>query len=363
MKTKRFALFVLVAMLVCLPSCAKQTTTTPDEEPIDDPIDIVDTEPDVTPEPDSEEPEFVSPFTGLEVSEDKVNSRPVAIMVNNLKRAQPQLGLNDADIVYEALAEGGITRMLAVFGDISSAGNIGSIRSSRPYYIDFADGLDAIYMHMGGSPQAYAILQNRADLDSADLGYGINVAAVWQDPQRKTNMGYEHSWITSGEKLAALLETKGLRTTVADDYDSGLVFGEDSPVSDGTATTHIEAIFSPYKTGTYDYDAATGKYLLGQYGGIHVDGNTSEQLAFDNLFILRIEEHIIAGDTAGRLEYSHIGTGKGYYFCDGKMIPITWEKTAYDSPFRFYDSTGADLVITPGRSYFAIVPLNATVNY
>ena len=119
----------------------------------------------------------INPLTGLTLSNDKVNNRPIAIMINNLHSGQPLLGVSEADIMYECPTEGGITRILGVFKDPSSVPAIGSVRSSRPYFISIAKGLDAIYFHLGGSTHAYEILKS-GYIDSIDL---IKGQFMWRD--------------------------------------------------------------------------------------------------------------------------------------------------------------------------------------
>ena len=122
-------------------------------------------------------------------------NRPVAVMLNNLKKAQPQLGnVSMADIIYEVPAEGGITRMLAVYQTLDGVGTLGSIRSARPYYIELALGHDALYVHAGGSPEAYQDLKSWKvnNIDGVN-GSASQSAVFWRDPERKKNKGYEHT--------------------------------------------------------------------------------------------------------------------------------------------------------------------------
>ena len=107
------------------------------------------------PEPVVVEPAYYHPLTGVGMDEDLSRLRPVAVMINDLKAAQPQLGVSQADIIYEMPAEGGITRMVALFQSLDGVGNLGSIRSTRAYYLELALGHDALLVHAGGSPEAY----------------------------------------------------------------------------------------------------------------------------------------------------------------------------------------------------------------
>ena len=117
-------------------------------------------------------------------------NRPVAVMLNNLKKAQPQLGNAQADIIYEVPAEGGITRMLAVYQTLDGIGTLGSIRSSRPYYIELALGHDALYVHAGGSPEAYQDLKSWKvnNIDGVN-GSASQSAVFWRDQERRKTMG------------------------------------------------------------------------------------------------------------------------------------------------------------------------------
>ncbi len=301
---------------------------------------------------------YTSKLTGLPVeSEEDANRRPVAIMINNIKKALPQCGISKASIIYEALAEGGITRLLAVFEDVEGIEQIGTIRSSRPYYIDFSQGVDAIYVHIGGSPQAYS--QLKADrLDSFDLIEGANTDMSWRDKDRIKNNGYEHSVFTSGERLLNKFEKKGIRMTT--DMEDAYNFSEDA-VYEGNDATKISAEFSNYKTGTYTYDSASGLYRIGQYGTSHVDALYNSQLAFKNIFVLHMKSSVIRGDTAGRLEFENVGSGEGMYFVNGTATEITWKRDSKYAPLKYYTAEGAELPVVPGDSYVAIVPLDAEV--
>ena len=142
---KRASLAALAALLLLLPACGApepEPTPTPTPTPVATPT------PEPTPTPYNGP---VSPLSGLPMGEEWVNRRPVAVMLNNLKEALPQLGQSSADIIYEVPAEGGITRMLGVYQSLDGVGTIGSIRSARPYYLELALGHDAIFLHAGAA--------------------------------------------------------------------------------------------------------------------------------------------------------------------------------------------------------------------
>ncbi len=308
------------------------------------------------------EPEIIytSALTGLPVEDEEAqNRRPVAVMINNIKKALPQYGISKAGIVFEALAEGGITRLLAVFDDISGISQIGTIRSARPYYLDFAQSVDAVYVHIGGSPEAYSQIKSRG-MDSYDLIEGRYNAMYWRDKDRIKQSGYEHSVFTSGERIMERIESDGVRMTRGSSYGTAFNFSEDAEY-EGTDATKISAVFSSYKTGTYTYDEANGLYRIGQYGTSHTDALSGVQIAFKNIFILRMNSYVIKGDTAGRLRFDSVGTGTGTYFVNGTATDITWKRANSSAPFKFYTTDGNELEVVPGDNYVAIVPLDASV--
>ena len=191
---RRILVLFLVIWLICaLPGCGKASieqepeTPPPAEEP--------------EPRPEPYVPSGINPLTGEPMESKYENNRPVAVMLNNLKAAQPQLGISQADIIYEVPAEGGITRMLGVYQSLEGVGNLGSIRSARSYYLELALGLDALFVHAGGSPGAYRDLPAWG-VDNMDGVRGRSDAEIfWRDAERRKSKGYEHSLLTSGERI------------------------------------------------------------------------------------------------------------------------------------------------------------------
>lgn len=307
-------------------------------------------------EPEPEPLPFTNPLTGEGCETDIGQNRPIAIMINNLKKAQPQLGVSQADIIYEVPAEGGITRMLAVFQSVEGVGNIGSVRSARDYYVSLAAGLDAIYMHAGGSPGAYSAIQNWG-VNALDCVNGPYEGSLyWRDRDRRRNAGYEHSVLTSGEKILELFPTyTNLRQTHKEGYTTPFQFHEDGTPVGGSPAYEISVRFSNYKTGIFTYDEETGLYRIAQYGKEHIDGNNDEQLAVRNVLILRTGISVISGDSAGRLKVNLVGSGKGVFICGGSVINITWHKDSNTGPMTFKTESGYPLALGVGKTYINIV--------
>lgn len=299
---------------------------------------------------------FINMLTGEAADKETYYRRPVAIMINNLKKSTPQAGVSEADILYECVVEGGITRLMMVVNDYSALNMVGSIRSSREYYLDFAANHDAIYVHAGGSTQAYAEIQGRkiSNLD------GVNMYVpdmFFRDANRQKTMGQEHSLMTDGTRIANGIEFKKYRTTVRDTFTSSFQFVDynESPLDLGGSaaekvTVTYNGIYKPY----YTYDASTGLYKRFQFDAPHIDANNNEQLTFTNILILSLK-HTFTGDEKGHMDVDSVGSGDGYYVSGGKYIPIKWSKASEDTPMVLTNTDGSQLLLNCGKTAVNIV--------
>lgn len=363
MLTKKLAPLCL-ALLLGLSACGKPTAQVSPAPEHSLPVRTPEPIPTPTPEPEYTGP--VNPLTGLPIAEEYANRRPVAIMLNNLKQALPQVGVSDADIIYECLAEGGITRMLGVYQDLSQAGAIGSIRSSRPYYLELALGHDAVYIHAGGSPDAYEKIRawNVTALDGVNGPYcgsspGSNL--MWRDADRRRNMGYEHSVITTGETIVERFAGYSFRQEHQEGYTYEMNFLPDGTPSGGVTANTITVPFSNVKTGVFTYDPEQELYLVEEYGKPYVDGNTGEQVGVTNVLILKTRCSAIRGDDKGRITVDLTSGGTGYYACGGQLIDILWSKGGRNEQLRYTDLNGNPISLGAGHSYVNIVPLDSDV--
>lgn len=308
------------------------------------------------------EPEFVNPLTGLEIDPAYLNRRPVAVMINNLKQALPQFGIQKADILYEVVAEGGITRLVSVFQNPSTVGILGSVRSTRSYYLDLAQGHDALLLHAGASPQAYSDIQKRGVTALDAIRGGYEGSLYYRDAGRKVSNGFEHSLMTSGERIEKTIQKAKFRTEHSEGYTYPMLFDRDLQLT-GDAAGKVTVRFSPYKTGVFEYSEESGNYLVSQYGKAHRDAGEDCQLAFKNLLVLYTDISMIPGDTAGRMKVDLIGEGQGIFFCGGQAVEIRWAKDAYTAPFVYTNLDGTNRSFHPGNTYICIVSTGATVTF
>ena len=292
--------------------------------------------------PDSEENKtsitYINPLTGLETREDLTHKRPVTIMINNIYNALPQVGISEADIVYEILEEGGITRLLCVYNDFEEIPEIGSVRSTRDYYIDVADAHDAILVHAGGSTYAYSDLAER-NTDNID---GLYASQFYRSAERRKTMSKEHTLMISGSGLSEAVSQYGYRT----DSESPCPLSFSHNYSAGTdVATHISFPFSigynsnPYVKAFFDYNEETKEYLKGQFKQPHIDGDDGTQLSFKNVITLTCPMNIIKGDPLGCIQVHFTGTGTGTYSVDGTYREIVWKKPSRDSAYTLYEAT------------------------
>lgn len=306
---------------------------------------------------------YVNPLTGEGCETDIGQSRPIAVMLNNLKKALPQLGVSQADIIYEIPAEGGITRMLGVFQSVDRVGNIGSVRSARDYYVSLAYGHDAIFLHAGGSPQAYTAIKKWrvTALDCVNGPYEGTL--YWRDADRRKNAGLEHSVLTSGATILELLPTyKRVTLSHQEGYAYPMSFLPQGERASGESAYSLTIQFSTYKTGVFIYDPESGLYKVEEYGAPYVDGNTREQVAVKNVLVLRTDVSNVQGDDKGRLSVRITGTGSGQFFCDGTVQDITWSRKDNASPMTYTTADGGELNFGVGHTYVNIIGKSAQVS-
>ena len=279
-------------------------------------------------------------------------------MINNNHAAWPQCGLKDAYLVYEIIAEGGITRMLALYKDQDTA-KIGSIRSARHYFIDYAEENDAIFVHWGGSPQAYSRLNT--GIDHLD-GIALEGSVFFRD--KTLNRDYEHTGFTSMKNVKEYAESKGYtRDTNKDlllDYSVDEI--DMSALEGAEVANNIDIEYSYYHSTSYEYDEENKVYKRSMSGKANVDLETGEQYTAKNIIIYKVRNYTLNdGENKGRQELDNIGTGTGYLVTGGYVVPINWEKKTHSGQTVYTYKNGEKIKVNDGNTFIQICPTDAEI--
>ncbi len=308
-------------------------------------------------------PEFVNPLTGLEADKDLSKKRPVSIMVNNIGASLPQEGVAQADILYECLAEGGITRLMMIVTDYEKLTKVGSVRSARDYYIDYADGYDCIFVHAGGSTYAYDTFSNRGtnriDGVNGPAYFYSGTGTFERDPERLKQFALEHTLVVkSGEGLKKAIEYYKYRTEKNEAYNEPMKFVDFEKKAElKNKATHAKVVVSNYQTVDYVYSEDTGLYSRYQYNGKkHIDNTTGEQLTFKNVVVLYTYTAAIPGDDKARIDIGTTGSGSGWYITEGTYQKITWKKDKSGSVIKYYYEDGTEVEFNRGKTMINVVP-------
>lgn len=292
----------------------------------------------------------------LKIIDEDSKTRPYAVMINNHNTARKyHSGLQDAYIVYEMIVEGGITRMMALFKDQTTE-KIGSIRSARHYFLDYALENDAIYVHWGWSPQA------QSDIKSLSINNinGLTYEGTYFFRDKSLRVSSEHTGFTSIEKLDQAREKLNYRTNLKKDIL--LNYSVDnidlSNKEDAIVATNIDIPYSTSLKTSYVYDSENKVYKRFVNGVEHVDYVTKKQYTTKNIITYKLPNSTISGDQKGRQDVDTVGSGEGYYITNGYAIPITWEKESRSSQTVYKYSNGKEIDVNDGNTYIQIQPTN-----
>lgn len=348
---KRFIYLSIITIL--LTACSKKVAEVDLPVKAAEPPKItVSPSPSPSPTPPPKEPEFINPLTGLETSEELSKMRPFAIVVNNLKKALPQSGLMQADVFYEVLAEGGITRLVCV-GQNYTSEKIGPIRSARDYFIDFALDNEAVFVHHGGSPGAYSFI-NKNNIDDID-GMALDGVTFFRDNQRILERGLEHSSYVISDKIRESMANYGITPTLSENYQPMFNFykeDDDLELEDAKIAEKITLPYSDYQNSYFVYSPAKKEYERYQNNEMHLDEAENKQISVKNVIVQFADMEII--DNEGRMKVGLIGEGTGYYFSNGKYIPIKWKKDGHFEQTKWYNKNGELLSINKGKTWINV---------
>lgn len=332
---KRSAYLLFLALIFALTACGKSDQNVNEKE---SEIERLAQE---EPEPIEETYKSIAPLTGLGVNED-LPKRIVTVMINNAPEARPQSGLDKADIVYEVLSEGSITRFVSLYHS-QQPKKIGPVRSIRPYYIDIASGFDSIMVHAGGSPAALTTLRNRG---MAHLDEIYNAGSYfWRESFRRA----PHNLYTDLEQIWTGSRTLGFREEAT---IPNVLFADPEAEVRGDAAETIQLRYPGGYRVSYEFDEDTGRYNRFTSGKAHTDLTTGEQLSATNVLVIFSRHRIL--DHEGRREVDVFGPGRGYIFQKGKGREIAWERK--DGLIRAYAPDGKEIPMRPGNTWVNILP-------
>ena len=281
------------------------------------------------------------------------DTRPIAVMIDNHIDAMPQAGLEQADLVYEMIVEGGETRLMLVLKD-KDLSKVGPIRSSRHNFLDYALENDAIYVHYGWSPQAKS--------DISKLGVN-NINGIFESGSKKgfwrdSGKYAPHNAVTKTENIWNIAKRKGYRTTTSKDPVLTYVVDEVN-LDAGQAADTVTIPYSDHNTVKYTYDAEKNVYTRYSRGKKQTDWVTKNTVTTKNIIISFAQNTSI--DSYGRQNIDNIKTLDGYYITNGKAIKIKCEKTSRSSQTVYKDLEGNEINVNDGKTFIQICPLNAKV--
>lgn len=305
--------------------------------------------------------------------------RPLAVMVENHAEARPQSGLSFADIIYESVAEGGITRFMAIYYCNLSDVQVGPVRSARTYFLDWLGEYDGLYAHVGGANTpgpadalSQIIKYKVKDLNQFSIGYPV----FWRDYQRLGHpVATEHTMYSTTQKLWEI----GAKRKWTNIDDMGISWDKnftpwrfkDPAKKDETLSTKANEVVvnfwesqSDYKV-TWNYDSACDCYKRKNGGADHMDLNNNQQLSAKNVMIQMEKESNANDGYPGNVHllYGTIGSGKALFFQNGNVIEGKWMKQSRIARTKYFDSKGKEIEFNRGQIWIQTVPEGSKVTY
>lgn len=296
-------------------------------------------------------PKYYSPLTGALVTDEATTKKAVtAIMIENSPDARPQSGLKDAGIVYEAVAEGGITRFIALYQE-SRPGLVGPVRSVRPYYVEWASAYDPATVHIGGSKRALDMI--RSGNYGVDLDQFFNPGAFWRAADRSA----PHNVYTNFDKLDALRESKGKASSTF----TGFSREDTKTLPPRTASNVTINVSSGSFLVQYAYDEASNTYLRSHNNIPHEDregGRISPRV------VVAIKVPVsLAFEDGNREQITTIGQGQAYVFQNGAVTEGTWQRADAKSPLVLTSGDGKEIKLGRGQTWVTAIANNKAVTW
>lgn len=289
---------------------------------------------------------YYSPFTGKETSLQEYNNMPFLMVVENSREARPQSGLNDADVIFETLAEGGIPRFMALYQSKKSP-EIGPVRSARTYFLDIAKEYGVPFGHCGGNEDALDIIKKEHMLSLNEIAYGNY---YWRDNKRKA----PHNLYTSSEKVEELIakNSYGGKSNTLLKFDSS--YWKNASLN---AASKVTLNFSSYYTTSYEFkNNAYEKFMDGKPA---LDKNDSSPLVADNLVVQVAKFSMKKGELG--LDIKLIGEGDAYVISNGRYVKGKWFRKDVNSPTVIFDENNNIVPLNTGRTWWHIIDKASSV--
>ena len=288
---------------------------------------------------------YYSPLTGETVPDQTNTTKPAtAVMLENSPDARPQSGLKDAEVVYEAIAEGGITRFLALYQQ-KAPEVVGPVRSLRMYYVDWLTPFNASVAHVGGSKAALDLVRGGS---YRDIDQFFNAGTY----RRATDRYAPHNVYTSFSKLNELNATKGYTSSEPKQFERA--DDEKEPAQDGTQVQL--QISSALYNSTYAYDGATKLYARSQAGAPHLDREAG-QIQAKVVVALRVNMQRVTED-GYRESITTTGSGDAMVFQNGHANAVKWQKDSREAQLRFTDASGQPFKLARGTTWISAIPVS-----
>lgn len=299
------------------------------------------------------EPVRLPAITGELVQPELAGRRPLAVMVENHPDSRPQSGLLEADVVYETLAEGGITRFLVLYQS-REASRIGPVRSAREYFAEIANGWGAIYAHVGGSNEVIAKLKAGDYPSLSDANEYYNEQFFSRDQAKAP----PHNVFTSTERLSALAKACLYKTVWSQEPPWPRKNGQPAGASSSSPSVRNVAMsFSrPGYEVSYRYDPEGNGYLRSLGGEPHRDARTGAQLEPKVVVVQVVPIVPVPDDPLLKVTVELSGEGRAVIFQDGQVLDGTWRQDKTQGPVRFYDQAGGEVRLNRGQTWVHLLP-------
>lgn len=293
---------------------------------------------------------YYSPLTGLPVANESDRSKPVTgIMIENSPDARPQSGIKQAEVVYEAIAEGGITRFLAIYQQ-DKPQLIGPVRSIRPYYLDWLQPYNASIAHVGGSALALQQVRNGT---WRDIDQFFNGNSYWRASDRYA----PHNVYTSFAKLDALNQSKGYTSSTPKE----LLRGDTKPAATPTASSISVHISGPTYDSSYTYNTTDNTYTRSQGGAVMTDREEGA-ITPKVVIVMTVQQQEIWEET-WRESMQTTGEGKAVIFQNGTATEATWHKATSSDQLSFTDANGQQVELARGQTWITAIPPDRSVTW